>query len=76
MCVDAMLPIMLKGEGAPHCLKLILVKIIVKIHFMEFFDFDFLLTVGETAEYTVFAFLHIFKVGAVFSLNNGCTLYF
>ena len=63
-----MLAVMLKCKGTPNSLELVLIEIIIKLHFMEFFYHDFIFTMCEAAKDPILTICHTFEVGAIFCL--------
>ena len=57
MRVHAMLSIMLKGERTPHGLELLNVKIVIKLHLMQFFNHNLILIMSERTEHPIVTFL-------------------
>jgi hypothetical protein len=61
MSIYTMLAVMLKCKGTPNSLELVLIEIIIKLHFMEFFDHDFIFTVSKAAKDPVLTIYHTLK---------------
>jgi len=64
-----MLTVMLKSKRAPNSFEFVLVKIIIKLHFMKFFYHYLLFTMSKTAENPILTIWYAFKIRAIFGLN-------
>ena len=57
---------MFKSKWTPNCFEFVNIKVIIKILFMKFFNFNFLFTMSKATKYSIVTFFNILKHGTIF----------